>query len=423
MKIAKQEIDGIINAPASKSIMQRAVAAALLTEGTTRIANPSFSDDAITAIDIVKALGAELSKKNAKINGKEFIEIHGKGIKGNVLSHTLNCNESGFCMRLFSAIVALFEEEFVLTGKNSLLTRPMNFIESPLRSLGAKCGTNKGFPPIRIQGPINGRTVEIDGSISSQFLSGLLMALPLCMEDSEIKVRDLKSKSYVRMTLNVLSDFGINVNEENFETFRIEGNQRYTACNYSVEGDWSSAAFLLVAGAIVGKIRVTGLGADSLQADRAIIEALEKAGANVKVDKRSVSVEKNELNGFEFSVEECPDLFPVTMVLASNCKGKSVIKGIERLQHKESSRAKVMSEELKKIGGKIKLFKDHVEVVGGNLHGGVIDSHNDHRIAMACAIAGMNSEKGVEVKSFECVSKSFPAFFEELKKIGVVLNE
>lgn len=418
MKIVRKKINGTVSVPASKSMMQRAIIASLLAKGKSKILNPSICGDTVVALNIAETLGAEISQT-------ESVEIEGierEGVKREE-KKVLYCHESGFCMRVFPAIAGLFKNQTLLTGNPLSPSRPVEFIEEPMNALGVKCKTSNGVLPISVQGPFKGGKVSVDGSMSSQFLSGLLMALPLCENDSELKVSNLKSKDYVRMTLEVLEEFGVEVEvNEEFDCFKINGGQEYKAREYTVEGDWSSAAYFLVAGAIAGSVKVRGLGGDSLQADRIIIDLLKEVGASVNVDAEEVVVEKNELKGFEFDVEECPDLFPVVSVLASNCSGKSVIKGIERLKHKESSRAEVMVKELKRLGVKIDLFTDRVEIVG-SLLGGEVESHDDHRIAMALAIAGLNSEKGVEIKGIKCVSKSFPGFFEELKKLGVVENE
>lgn len=409
--IMPSEINGTVRAPPSKSMMQRAVAASLLAEGESAISAPSFSDDCQAAMRVAEGLGARITRmRNAVI-------VSG----GNTpKSRTLDCGESGLCLRMFSPIAALFDRRFTLTGRGSLLSRPVGMVEEPLLALGASCRTNKGMPPVTVKGPVKGGHIEVDGSISSQFLTGLLMALPLCKDDSAIVVSNLKSKPYVKMTMSLLNIYGVAVSSgDNMERFDIEGNQTYRASSYEVEGDWSGAAFILVAGAIGGKVRVDNLSPASLQADREILNALEAAGAVLRLGDDSVTAEKQELHGFEFDAKECPDLFPPLVALACNCKGKTRILGVERLKYKESSRALALASEFSKSGAKLKIRGDMMEVTGGQLEGGAVDSHNDHRIAMACAVAGINSRKGVSVRNCGCVSKSYPEFFDDLTSLCV----
>jgi 3-phosphoshikimate 1-carboxyvinyltransferase len=408
--IKPSKISGIFTAPPSKSIMLRAVAAALLSSEKSHIINPSFCDDALAGLRIAEALGAHVERED------NSIKIKGGG---QLQKAVLDCSESGLCIRMFAPIAALYKEEITLSGTGSLKTRPMAMMEKPLNNLGAYCKTNNGFSPILVKGPFRGGKVEIDGSISSQFLTGLLMALPLCRGDSELIVNNLKSKLYVAMTLSLLTQFGISIdNEKNLSRFFIKGNQCYKGATCHVEGDWSGASFLLVAGAISGKVSAQNLRICTLQADRSILDVLELINARISIIDDTISVEKNKLKPFEFNATNCPDLFPSLAVLACHCKGRSLIYGVERLKHKESSRAHALLTELVKIGAKITINGNRMEIEGSQLKGGVFDSHNDHRIAMAGAVAGLNSKNGVKINGWECASKSYPGFFEDLKAIG-----
>jgi 3-phosphoshikimate 1-carboxyvinyltransferase len=296
----------------------------------------------------------------------------------------------------------------------------MGMVEAPLRALGASCSTNGGKPPIAVQGPLSGGETEVDGASSSQFLTGLLMALPLCPNDSALHVRNLKSKPYVRMTLSLLREFGISVRHSaGLDRLEIPGRQSYRACRYSVEGDWSGASFLLVAGAVAGRVEVDGLDACSPQADRAVLEALRKAGARVRVANGRVEVSGGNLCGFEFDASDCPDLFPPLAALACSCSGESRIVGAMRLRGKESDRGEALAAELGKMGARVRLEEDSMVIRGGRLRGGKVDSHNDHRIAMACAVAALRSEKGAAITNAECVSKSYPGFFRDLESLRV----
>lgn len=408
--IKPSAIDGEVAAPPSKSMMLRATAAALLAKGESQIKQPSFCNDALAGLQIAEALGAQVVRKD------QAVEIRG----GEVLQKTeLDCKESGLCLRMFTPIAALFAKEITLTGTGSLMTRPVGMMERPLNQLGACCRTNNGFPPVKIKGPIKGGKATIDGSLSSQFLTGLLLSLPLCPDDSEITVIGLKSKPYIAMTLSLLKQFGISIHhEKDLKRFSIKGSQFFKNTTFRIEGDWSSAAFLLVAAAITGKVRIRNLRIDSLQADKKILEVLESAGARVETKSDSVSVEKNQLRAFEFDATECPDLFPPLVVLACFCRGWSVIAGAERLRHKESDRTQALLTEFYKIGARIKVSGGLMKIEGAKLQGGIFKSHDDHRIAMSGAVAGLNTEKGVFLDGWKCVSKSYPSFFEDLKAIG-----
>jgi 3-phosphoshikimate 1-carboxyvinyltransferase len=405
-KVKPGRLDGTVTAPPSKSMMQRAVAAAALAHGPSVLLNPSFCEDALAALCIAEELGAEVKRESMKVR------IDGGG---QPRGHRLACGESGLCMRLFTPLAALFERPFTLTATGSLGSRPMAALEEPLRALGAKCQTHYGLPPVAVRGPLRGGRVSLDGSMSSQVASGFLMALPLCPQDSALSVSHLKSQPYLRMTLSLLKEFGIIIHhDETLRRFEIPGQQAYHPRTYRVEGDWSGGAFLLVAGAIAGRVKVKGLSEKSLQADRAILEALKKAGAEVDTERDAVTVERGGLRSFEFDATDCPDLFPPLVALACHCQGRSVIQGTERLKHKESNRALALVSEFRKMGARIRVYDGKMEVTGKSLKGGEISSHHDHRIAMACGVAGLQSDKGVSIRDGMCIAKSYPKFFDDL---------
>jgi 3-phosphoshikimate 1-carboxyvinyltransferase len=407
-------IKGVIKAPASKSMTQRAIAAALLTDGQSIIHNPSYCDDSLAAMSIAVGLGArvEPSQNELKINGSAILK-----------EPKLNCGESGLAIRMFSPIAALYPVEITMAGANSLKKRPMKMIEEALSQLGVKCTTTGGFLPLTIQGPLKGGKIEIDGSISSQLLTGLLMALPLAEKDSEISVRNLKSKPYIDMTIQILKLFGITIHNENYSLFKVPGKQKYTSYNYTVESDWSGGAFLLVAGAINGDLSVTGLNPSSWQSDMAILKVLETAGANMKVGKDSIEIKKSILKAFDFDATESPDLFPPLVALASYCEGTSTIKGVSRLIYKESDRATALKEEFGKMGIKIAISGDIMTVTGGKPAGAHAESHDDHRIAMAVAVAALGASGRVFIHDSQCIAKSYPGFFDDLRHLGAIVHE
>jgi 3-phosphoshikimate 1-carboxyvinyltransferase len=407
-------IKGQIKAPASKSMTQRSIAAALLANGQSIIYNPSYCDDSLAAMSIAVGLGARVEPM------ADELKIYGTGV---LKEQKLNCGESGLAIRMFSPIAALYPAEITMVGANSLKKRPMIMIEEALNQLGVKCSSTGGFLPLTIQGPIVGGKIEIDGSISSQLLTGLLLALPLATRDSEIKVNNLKSKPYIDMTIQILKSFGITVHNTDYNLFQIPGNQKYIPHNYTVEADWSGGAFLLVAGAVNGHITVHGLRTDSKQSDMAIIDALRMAGAQMKIIENQIEIFKSNLKAFEFDATESPDLFPPLVALASFCDGTSTIKGVSRLKYKESDRATALKEEFGKMNIMIEIKNDLMSVTGGRPQGARVESHDDHRIAMAVAIASLGASGRVYIRDSQCVAKSYPGFFDDLRNLGAVVHE
>ncbi|MGC1390388.1 MAG: 3-phosphoshikimate 1-carboxyvinyltransferase [Bacteroidales bacterium] len=407
-------IKGTVKAPASKSMTQRAIAAALLADGQSIIHNPSYCDDSLAAMSIAVGLGARVEPQvnELKINGSAILK-----------EPKLNCGESGLAIRMFSPVAALYPSEITMVGANSLKKRPMFMIEEALNQLGVKCKSSGGFLPLTIQGPLIGGKCEIDGSISSQLLTGLLMALPLAAKDSEIKVNNLKSRPYIDMTIQLLAAFGINVENSDYSLFHITGNQKYIPHSYTVEGDWSGGAFLLVAGAINGQLCVSGLRNDSMQSDMSIINALQKAGAHLTISEGQIEIVKSELKAFEYNATESPDLFPPLVALASYCHGTSVIKGVSRLIYKESDRAKALREEFGKLNVTIEISDDMMYVTGGKPQGSRVESHDDHRIAMALAVASLGASGKVSIRDSQCIAKSYPGFFDDLRQLGAVIHE
>lgn len=398
--------EGSIKAPPSKSYLQRAIAIAVMANHAMEIDGYAPSKDVDAAIAIAKNLGAE-------------VEIHPQKIilKGNfnvAKTSAIHCGESGLSARMFAPIAALKEENINITGEGSLLKRPMYMIIDALQQLGKSVNSQKGFLPLKISGKLITQTIHIDASESSQLLTGLLMALPFANGNSEIIVVRLNSIPYIQMTLDILQQLGIKIQHTNFQHFFIEGNQRVKARSYIAEGDWSGAAFHLVAAAIAGKVNIEGLHKNTLQADKAILQVLEKVGANIHwLNENSVQIQKNKLQAFEFDATHCPDLFPPLAALAANCYGLSKIKGIKRLLHKESNRALSIQLELQKLGIHVELNNDEMCIDGGNISGGKIYSHNDHRIAMMAAVLALNANAPVEIEDAEAIQKSYPAFLDD----------
>ena len=412
-------INGQVQAPPSKSMVIRLLAASLLAPGESLILSPSFCAESLSALSVIKQLGAEVQMAPDQwlIRGGFPVEIPLRpGMK------LISCGESALTMRLFAPIVALAGQRVKLEAEGTLCIRPMDMLVSPLSQLGVQCETKDGLPPLLVRGPLRSGWLSLEADRTSQFLSGLLMALPIVPGASEIRVSRLASRPYVELTVEVLEKFGIKIDAtrdgSGRDYFFIPGAQRYRPGEHQAEGDWSGAAFLLVAGAIAGRVEVFGLNFDSKQADKRIIQALSLAGAKVSQEKTRVAVEKADLRAFEFDASDSPDLFPPLCVLAACCRGRSRLSGARRLAFKESHRAQTLASELTKVG--VRIFSDGEALIieGAAVRGGSPDSHGDHRIAMACALAGLVSKEGIELNGWEAVNKSYPEFFNHLASLG-----
>jgi len=407
-------INGEINAPSSKSYTIRALAGALLSDGYSIILKPAICEDVKAAIEVIECLGAEV-----EISKNSFLVKGGLNLKRKII----NCGESALCVRLFSAIAPILSDEIIIQGKGTILNRSFADVVEGLNSLGVICESERGYLPLKIKGSYTKSEVSIDCSVSSQFLSGLLFALPLIVNDTKINIINLKSKPYISLTMDILKQFGIKIKQNNFEEFNINGKQSFQSTNISVEGDWSNSAFLLVAGAIAGSVKVRGLNLNSYQGDRKILEVLDKAGAIITIDNESLQVKMNILKTFNYDATDTPDLFPPLVILALGCDGTSKIAGTNRLLNKESNRLKALISEFTKLGIKIYEEDNTLNIEGGKVFGCEVDSHNDHRIAMALAVAGLKSESPVIINDAECVKKSYPDFFNDLKNIGGQIDE
>lgn len=400
-----------IYAPASKSYLQRAIAIASLFEGETKITNVTLSNDANAAIGIAKVLGASVEET------QDGIMVKGKQAKS-TKPVTIDCGESGLSTRMFSPVAALLSDDVTITGHGSILLRPMDMVIDALTQLGANVKSNEGKLPLVVTGGINGGTVDIDGSESSQLLTGLLIALPFAENDSKVVVRNLKSIPYAQMTLDILSEFGVDISHESYELFRINAIDRVSqTSSYHVEGDWSGAAFHIVGAALSGEVTIKGLNQNSAQADKAVLDVLDLVGAQYSWDKGELTVSTAQLKAFEFDATQCPDLFPPLAALAVGCNGESKIHGIHRLGSKESNRALTIQSELAKLGVKVVLDGDTMIITPNKIVDGTISSCNDHRIAMMGAVLASISSGSIEIENPEAINKSYPQFFEDLSLV------
>ena len=420
-------------APASKSSMQRACAAALIHRGTTTILNPGHSNDDLAAIDVIQKLGAIVKTEDAskeKINSTSII-VHSNGVQP--IGDTMNCGESGLGIRMFTPIAALSDQSITVEGIGSLLNRPMHFFDTIFPKLGIEIQSQAGYLPIQIKGPLKPANIEVDGSLSSQFLTGLLMAFAATENtNAVIEVQGLKSKPYIDLTLSVLNTFGWKVQHQDYKRFEFLAHPPLADhIDYTVEGDWSGAAFLLVAGAIAGPIVVKGLQLNSTQADKAVMQALKDAGASIKINEDQIfigpakdSAEMDtQLKAFEFDATHCPDLFPPLVALAAVCSGVTILHGVSRLAHKESDRGLTLQKEFAKLGIRIELNQDRMMVYGGTgIKGAEVFSQHDHRIAMACGVAALCADGPITITDAEAVNKSYTDFYKHLQHLGAKVD-
>ncbi len=408
-------ISGKIAVPPSKSYSQRILAAALLHRGTTVIHNFGNSEDELAALEVIQQLGATV------VQERDMLIVTSKGVA--TIANEINCGESGLATRLFTPIAALHNGQIKVTGRGSLLQRPMGSVAIALEALSVKVSSNAERLPMTVFGPIHPASVHIDAAGSSQLLSGLLFALTACATEAiTITVDGLKSKPYIDMTLDVLAQFGRPVKHDSYKRFYIDPAifTHTDTITAHIESDWSSASCLLVAGAIGGAVTVTNLNKDSLQADSAILQVLEEAGAKISIEGDAISVYRTGLREFDFDATDCPDLFPALAVLATCCRGESCITGLHRLFHKESNRVESITELLWSFGVTASAAEDTLYVEGGaRMNGTIIDAYNDHRIVMASAVCALRARSRVDIEGAEAVNKSYPGFFDALMACGV----
>ncbi|MDE6731460.1 MAG: 3-phosphoshikimate 1-carboxyvinyltransferase [Oscillospiraceae bacterium] len=399
IKITPKKLRGRVEVPPSKSVAHRMIIAAALAEGASTISNLSPSVDILSTIDCMRALGAEISFEADTAVIKGIARIPDKAV--------LNCNESGSTMRFLIPVACALGVNARFIGSGKLPQRPITpFVEEfPKHGITFDFEEAGASLPCSVSGKLTSGRFEIDGGLSSQFITGLLFALPLLDGDSEISLTTaLNSRPYVDITLGVLRDFGVNVTETESGYF-IKGNQRFKAFSGNVEGDYSQAAFFRVANSLGSELEIIGLSESSLQGDRIIMDICDK------FDK---SREPFEIDGADI-----PDLVPILTVLACFCRGTNRITNVARLRFKESDRLNVPAECLNAIGGKVTVGEDFIEIEGvESLRGGEIDGHNDHRIPMSLAVAATMCENPLVIRGAECVRKSFPDFFDVYRALG-----
>jgi 3-phosphoshikimate 1-carboxyvinyltransferase len=405
--------DVVVEAPPSKAHTLRALFMSALAEGRSLVRNPLLGEDQQRAIECLQRLGVDIA-----IQDKAVIVV-GKGGRFEPVSEELNVGESGVSMNFLAALACLASKPVVITGAPRILERPVGEIVSGMRQLG--CGIEylgeEGFPPIRVfGGGIPGGKAEIRGELTSQYFSAILAAAPCADRPVELRcIGPMSEKPYLAITLDMMSQFGVHFEREDFNRFVVQP-QSYASREYTVEGDYSSAAFFFEAAAICGiKVTVLGLNPDSLQADRRFLSLLAEMCCDISVSENAVTVKGGSLRAVQADMSDSPDLVPPLAVTAAFARGTSRLTNIGHLRHKECDRLAVTVSELTKMGADASCDEDSITIHGGRpLHGARIDPHNDHRIAMAFAIAGLAvGDQTIEDEA--CVAKSFPDFSERLR--------
>lgn len=417
-----EKLEGIVKAPPSKAYTHRAIIAASLSKGRSMIMNPLKCYDTGATARACSMLGAKIKRGE-----KESSLIINGFLMPKVPQNIINCRGSGSTIRFLTPVCALADGASVLTGDSSLRKRPMQPLLDALNQLGVCCfsARNDGKPPIIVFGKgIKGGKTSLVGNISSQFVSGLLFATPKAENDTMISINtSLESKSYVEMTIDVLKRHNIEIGySQDYNGFAIQSKQEFKPTMHIIEGDYSSAAFLLAAASITNsKVKVSGLKKQTLQGDKAIVKVLERMGVPIGVNENSVEIYGNgkRLNPFDVDLRDSPDLFPVCTALACFAEGISVIRGVKRLRFKESDRSSALAFEFRKMGAKIMVSDDSIMIEGkAKLKGAELCSHRDHRIAMACVIAALKAEGETVIHGIECIGKSYPNFVNDLKFLG-----
>ena len=423
LKIYPSKLKGEVKIPPSKSMAHRAIICAALSDGLCIIENIDYSDDIIATIDAMNSLGAKIVKH------KDYIEVIGAYGSNEKAKETrvIDCNESGSTLRFLVPISLLFKGSSKFIGRGNLGKRPLTTYYNIFEEQGIKYSYEEGNLNLVIDGELKAGTFEVEGNVSSQFITGLLFTLPLLKEDSKIIITtEMESKGYIDLTLKAISDFGIEIINNNYREFIIKGNQKYNAKNYRVEGDYSQAAFFLCADSLGNDVLCKDLDLTSLQGDKEVIDILERM--NVVFNANDIGVRgttNGELTSTIIDGSQCPDIIPVLTAVAALTKGTTEIINAGRLRIKECDRLAAVTSELNKLGAKI-IEKEEGLVVTGveKLKGGVeVWSHKDHRIAMTLAIASTRCEKPIVIKDYECIAKSYPNFFEDFKALGGNVHE
>lgn len=414
LKITPRNLKGSVIVPSSKSLCHRFIIAASLSKQESIISNILFSEDIKATCEAMKCFGACIKS----ISNNSLIIKNSDRFDQN--KNIINCGESGSTLRFLIPVFLLNKKKVVFKGEGKLIERPLTPYYKIFNLQNINWKNNNGKLPLSIEGELKPDVFNIQGNISSQFITGLMFTLPLLNNDSRINIiGELESRGYVDLTINALDKFGVKIINNNYKEFYIEGNQSYKGCQCMVEGDFSQSAFWIVAGLLGENIICNNLNSLSHQGDKAIIEIIKKMDGNITFGDNSLKIIPSKTKGTTINASQCPDLVPILAVLGALSEGETIITNAERLRIKESDRLKAITTELKKLGANIRETKDGLFIQGKReLDGGIVDSWNDHRIAMALAIASIRCKDSLIIKNSEVVKKSYPHFWDDFKKLG-----
>ena len=407
--------DAVVTIPGSKSYTHRALILSSLADGESILINALRCEDTEHTVQALMKFGVEVFWENDRVR------VLGKGGKFKATDDGIDVGHSGASMRFLTALAALKKGITLLDGSERMRKRPMGELLSSLGELGVKAYSQKGdgYPPVIVESQgLKGGTARIRGKESSQFLSGLLMVAPYALGDVRIEVTcPLSSKPYVDITRDVMSAFGVEIQNQGYTSFFVKAGQRYLPQGYRIEGDASNASYFFSASAVCrGRVKVKNLNPVTIQGDIGFLEILDRMGCRVTRGSDWIEVRGGELHGIEIDMNEMPDLVPTLAVTAAFAQGKTVIRNIGHLRFKESDRIDALAVELSKMGIQVKEREDGLEIEGGKPHGAEIEMYDDHRMVMSLAIAGL-AVPGVKIKGERCVDKSFPGFWKVLQKL------
>jgi 3-phosphoshikimate 1-carboxyvinyltransferase len=415
--VNQSRLNGKVKAPPSKSYTIRGLMCAALAEGQSRLLSPLESEDTQSAVRVLRQIGIDICIENTerwKVQGGRF----------RTPREELFCGDSAATLRFMTALCALMPGISQLTAGESLARRPLKTLVEALRLWGVDVSAQGEYPPVRvIGGSLEGGTTSLRGDISSQYVSALLLAAPLSRLGGQIRLTaPLESRPYVQMTIQCLKQFGIEVEQfADMGEFHIRP-QRYQPAEYQVEGDWSSASYLMAFGAVAGGIEVSNLNIKSLQGDKVLPEFLKQMGVGVEIGENNIGVRQENLKSIQADLNNCIDLLPTMAVLAALAHGASCFTGIGRARLKESNRIAALRQGLESMGIRVVEEPDSLTIEGGRPRAAVIDADNDHRIAMAFSLVGA-AVGGITIRGAECVSKTFPEYWRLLTDLGVRMDE
>lgn len=419
----RSKLMGSVRIPGSKSHTIRAIAAASMADGISRIDNPLLSSDTLAAIDAYRAFGASIEVGN-------YIEIDGLTGIFSAPDNVIDLGNSGTTLYIAMGTAALIDSWTIFTGDDQLRNRPAGPLLKALKDLGAEAISARGDdrPPLMIRGPMKGGSTTLDGSKTSQYLTGLLMNCPLAQSDTDISVFNVTERPYINMTLKWLSDIGARCEyNDDFTSFHIPGRQSYKAFRKSIPGDFSSACFFMCAAAITGStIEIYGLDMNDTQGDKGVVDVLAKMGVDFReISEGGLLVSGgNELKGGDFDLGDMPDALPILAVTACFADGTTRLYNVAQARLKETDRIHVMCQELTKLGGIVRELPDGLEIEGtGGLNGGEVSGHGDHRVVMALAVAGLACDDWVQVNTAEAINVTFPNFTELLQQLGAAITK